>query len=241
MNIPMPDEAEKKKSIAYIKDNGLEKKDGLFSAMYKLHRAIGFKNICFGVGDCIYLAIMCAVIAYGILFAVNGDHLRCVVLITSPLFFIAAQVLTAWKDSMTQTAEIKAVCKYRPSHITAFRMLFFSLASIAADIPVSYAVSRFYDSEFWNILLLSFCALFFYSVLMVLTLLCFKHRYSEFILPAAWILLNLIPLTDIEKWTIFLNSIGTAVPLALTALFIILYIIGLNFLVKKGETKNAYR
>lgn len=241
MNIPMPSEAEKQLSIEYIKENGLVKSENIFSAMKRIYKNLGIKNIFFGVGDCLFLAFICVLAAFGISSQMEPEYLNCTVLVTAPLFFVIAHLLTSWKDYMSGTAEQKAVCKYKPTHITAFRMLTFSLISIVCDIPASFILSRLLEEEFLSVLLFSFCSLFLYSLVMTLSLLAIRWRFVEYAVPAAWVAVNLIPSLSLQKWAFFLNSLGSALPLAFCVILAVLYIAALNLLVKKGERKNAYR
>lgn len=241
MNIPMPTEAEKKKSVSYIKKEGLIKKDNLFSAILRIYRAIGIKNIFFGVSDCLYIALMISAIAFGFTLALEPNEFMCGVSLVSPMFFISAQLLTMWKDSMTGTQELKAVCKYKPSHITAFRMLCFSSVSILLDIPAALIASHFDLSEFFKVLLVSFCSLFVYALLMTLVLLCLRSRICEYILPFAWTAAHVIPFLDGAKWLAMVNSLKSGFGAAVCLIAAALYVVALDFLVKKGERKYAQR
>lgn len=241
MNIPMPSEAEKQNSINYIKEKGIIKKDNLFSAMSRVYRNLGVKNIFFGVGDCLFLAFICVITALGISSMMEPEYLNCTVLVTAPLFFAVAHLLTSWKDYMSGTAEQKAVCKYKPSHITAFRLLTFSLISIAFDIPASFILSKLLEREFLSVLLFSFCSLFLYSLVLTVSLLFIRWRYIEYAVPAVWVAVNLIPSLSFQKWAQFLNSMNSALPLVFCVLLAALYFAALDLLVKKGERKNAYR
>ncbi len=241
MNIPMPTEAEKKQSVSYIKKEGLVKKENLFSAVWKIYRSIGIKNIFFGVGDCVYIALMLSAVAFGFTLALDPNEFICAVSLVSPMFFISAQLLTMWKDSMAGTDELKAVCKYKPSHITAFRMLFFSSVSILLDIPAALIASKFNAGEFFGILLVSFCSLFVYSLLMVLVMVSFRSRAGEYILPFAWTFAHIIPFIDGEKWLRIADFIKTGAGIVFCIIEAVLYIIALDFLVRKGERKYAYR
>lgn len=241
MNIPMPSEAEKQKSIRYIKENGLVKRENLFSAIKTVYKNLGIKNIFFGVGDCLFLAFICVLAAIGISSQMEPRYLNSTVLVTAPLFFIIAHLLTSWKDYMSGTAEQKAVCKYKPTHITAFRMLTFSLISIACDIPASFFLSRLLKTEFLSVLLFSFCSLFLYSLVMTLSLLVIRWRFVEYAVPAVWVAVNLLPSLSLQRWADFLNSMNSVMPLAFCVVLAVLYIAALDLLVKKGERKNAYR
>ncbi len=241
MNIPMPSEAEKQISIEYIKENGLIKRENLFSAMKTVFLNLGIRNIFFGVGDCIFLAFICVLAAIGLTSQMDPEYLNSTVLVTSPMFFVVAHFLTAWKDYMSGTSEQKAVCKYKPTHITAFRMLTFSLISIACDIPASYFLSRLLKAEFLTVLLFSLCSLFLYSLVMTVSLLVIRWKYIDYAVPAVWIAVNVIPSLDVKKWAEFLNSTNSALPFILCVAFAVSYIAALNLLVKKGERKNAYR
>ncbi|MBQ4626863.1 MAG: hypothetical protein IJB45_06400 [Clostridia bacterium] len=241
MNIPMPSEAEKQKSIEYIKENGLVKNENLFSVIKNVYRNLGIKNIFFGVGDCIFLALICVLAALGISSKMELEYLNCTVLVTAPMFFVIAHLLTSWKDYMSGTNEQKAVCKYKPVHITAFRMLTFSLVSIACDVPASLVLSSLFKGDFLSILLFSFCSLFLYSFVMTLSLLVVRWRFIEYAVPVVWVAVNLIPTLSLQKWAAFLNSMNSALPFIFCILLAGLYIAALDLLVKKGERKNAYR
>lgn len=241
MNIPMPSEAEKKMSIDFIKENGLAKRENLFTSIRSVYRNLGLKNIFFGVGDCLFLAFICVVVSICITSQMEPEYLNSSVLVTSPLFFVIAHLLTSWKDYMSGTSEQKAVCKYKPSHITAFRLLTFSLISIVCDIPASFFLSKHLETDFLSVLLFSFCSLFLYSLVMTASLLFVRWRYVEYAVPAVWVAVNLIPSLSLQKWAQFLNSMNSALPFVFCVLLAVLYVAALDLLIKKGERKNAYR
>ncbi len=241
MNIPMPSEAEKKQSISYIKSQGIAKRENLFTVISDVYRNIGIRNIFFGVGDCMFLAFICVLAAFYISSLMEPQFANSTVIVTAPLFFVTAHFLTAWKDYMSGTSEQKAVCKYKPSHITSFRMLSFSIISILCDIPASFALSEILEAGFIRILLFSLCSLFLYSLIMTVSLLIFRWRFTEYAVPVMWVAVNLIPSINLQKWADFINGTGTAVPLILCVVFALLYFIALDLLVKKGERKYAYR
>lgn len=241
MNIPMPSEAEKKQSISYIKSQGLRKKDNLFSAMADVYRNIGIRNVFFGVGDCMFLAFICVLAAFFVSSLMEPRFANSTAIATSPLFFVTAHFLTAWKDYMSGTSEQKAVCKYKPSHITSFRMLTFSIIGIICDIPASFAFSEILEARFVQVLLFSLCSLFLYSLVTTVSLLIFKWRFTEYAVPVVWLFVNLIPSLNLEKWAEFINGTEIAVSLIFCIIFALLYFIALDLLVKKGERKYAYR
>lgn len=241
MNIPMPSEAEKRKSISYIKLQGIAKKENLLTVISDVYRNIGIRNIFFGVGDCMFLAFICVLAAFYISSLMEPQFANSTAIFTAPLFFVTAHFLTAWKDYMSGTSEQKAVCKYKPSHITSFRMLSFSIISILCDIPASFALSEILNSGFIRILLFSLCSLFLYSLVMTVSLLIFKWRFTEYAVPVIWVTVNLIPSINLQKWAELINGTETAVPLILCIVFALLYFIALDLLVKKGERKYAYR
>ncbi|NLA77338.1 MAG: hypothetical protein GX851_05860, partial [Clostridiales bacterium] len=160
MNIPMPSASEKRSSIEFIKTAGLKKKRTLLSVSAELFRDFGLKNTFFGISDCLYVALLCAVIAVCLVLAIETKFVYTLLMTVSPVIYIAVYLLSMWKDSMTDTLDVTRCCKYTYAQVTALRMLIFSLVSIAADIPLAAAGAISSGTSFWRLLLISFCALF---------------------------------------------------------------------------------
>ena len=76
---------------------------------------------------------------------------------------------------------------------------------------------------------------------MTASLLIFRWRFTEYAVPVIWVIVNLIPSINLQKWAELINGTETAVPLILCIVFALLYFIALDLLVKKGERKYAYR
>ena len=117
-------------------------------------------------------------------------------------------------------------------------MLLFSLLSMVADIPVAAVSSYYMKGTFWNLLLLSFCSLFLYAVLQLLSLLIIPARIAAVVLPFAWTVICLLPVAITEiQWEMILQSIRLPVLLAFLPILIAMYWFLLNFYIRKG---NAY-
>lgn len=238
IDIPMPTESEKQAAITQIVEKGYKNRKTMFTLFIEMKETFGLRTLFFGVGDCIYLAVIIMFIVYVFLFAVGKTVLFTCIFTASPLLYLTAWLLTVRKEYYSQTLELQNVCKYTPVHITALRMLLFSLLSMVADIPVAAVSSYYMKGTFWNLLLLSFCSLFLYAVLQLLSLLIIPARIAAVVLPFAWTVICLLPVAITEiQWEMILQSIRLPVLLAFLPILIAIYWFLLNFYIRKG---NAY-
>ncbi len=238
IDIPKPSEQEKQKAIAQIIDKGYKNRKSMLFLFAEMKETFGLRSLFFGVGDCIYLAVIIMFVVYAFLLSVGKTVLFTCIFTASPLLYLTAWLLTVRKEYFSQTLELQNVCKYTPVHITALRMLFFSLLSMVADIPVAAVSSYFLKGTFWNLLLLSFCSLFLYAVLQLIALMFIRARSAAIILPFAWILLCLLPVAIVEtQWEVILQSVKLPVWFTVLPILIAAYWFLLNFYIRKG---NAY-
>ncbi len=238
LDIPMPSEQEKQAAIAQIVAKGYKSKRSVFSLFAEMKDIFAFRNLFFGVGDCICLTLMIVFILYTFLFSVGKQYLYTCIFTSSPVLYLTAWLLTLRKEYFSQTLELQNVCKYTPVHITALRLLFFSLLSMLADIPVAAIGSLFFRAEFANLLLLSFCSLFLYAVLQLIALMFIRTRYAAVFLPFLWAGICLLPIVLAEmQWEKILQSVQITVLLPVSALLMALYWYLLGFFIRKG---NAY-
>ncbi|PJM73277.1 hypothetical protein CS006_04310 [Bifidobacterium primatium] len=67
--IPYPTEAERERSIRHIVAMGVPRRVGLWASLIDVVRSLGMRNLFFGVGDCVFLGLMMAFVAWAPLFA----------------------------------------------------------------------------------------------------------------------------------------------------------------------------
>ena len=234
--IPLPSAEEKNKVLQNILQQGMPKKHNLFSVLRDIHAVFGLRNLFFGVGDCIYLALFFVTFLYASLLSVCRLTLYSIVFTASPVLYLCVWLLTLWKESLTDTLTMQRVCKFTPVYITAVRMLCFSVLSMVVDIPVAAAGNIMYDGDFLKLLLLSFCALFLYSVLLLSVLNLVRAKIAAVGLPFVWGFMCLLPL-GLQKiqWEQVLRNAPYIALLLIAAVCAAAYLLLLNSYVKKGE------
>ncbi|MBW3088882.1 hypothetical protein KIH77_09130 [Bifidobacterium sp. 82T24] len=67
--IPYPTEAERERSIRHIVAMGVPRRVGLWASLVDVVRSLGVRSLFFGVGDCVFLGLMTAFVAWAPLFA----------------------------------------------------------------------------------------------------------------------------------------------------------------------------
>ena len=242
MNIPMPTAQEKARSIEYIKANSIKKNKNVFSVVKEMYCTFGFRNMFFGFADCIYISLMCFGTAAVLWLTLSPRYTFISTVTASPLLYVTAYLISIWKESIFNTLPVQKACKYTPAYMTAFRMLFLSVLSIAADIPVVIAACTVTRTDFFKLLLVAFCSLFAYSVISVSLLIYVSRRWVQSVLPIIWtavMLFTVIAFSD--KSELFLSSLSGTLLFAICAFLAVIYVLLLNRFIKKGEKEYAYR
>lgn len=248
MNIPAPDEKEKSKSIKKIIKSGLIKRKTVFSVIFDLACNLGIKNIFWGVGDCILTALACTAVCLGFWtasvknFPGGEEYPYSVLFMITPLFYVSANILSALKESSAGILEIKAACKYTPSHLAVFRMMTFSAANMILVIPPVAALSKIIDdAAFLKLLLTSYASLLIYSFCSAALLCKTSKLFYHAAFPAVWVMLSgVLNLIFREKTeTLLMNASITAFVLCIISAAV-LYMFALDKLIKKEENNYAY-
>ncbi|MCL2053941.1 MAG: hypothetical protein FWG90_05815 [Oscillospiraceae bacterium] len=246
-NIPMPSENEKAHSVELIINNGLPPRKSLISVITKLTENLGVKNIFSGVEDCALVALLLSIIGFFVwagLFKSNSIQVKCpyfTLFTVTPLFYLAANILAAWKEDMAGVTELLRACKYTAAHLTALRMALFSLVNMLLVIPSAAILSIASDElEFLKLLLVSMSSLFIYSAFTAMIL--FKSAFKpSIILPVIWFLALGVLMSAIriktEEFLMNLSILTFALCMIISA---VIYIILLDIFVKKGGKEYAY-
>ncbi len=167
--VPMPNEEEKKIAINSVLDAaGLPKQSlwALLADAKKLPLSVLF----FGVGDCLFLAVLisfvCVVPAAAVVASEQTKFLPLLFML-SPVFYTALYLLTEWKEAMTGTLEWKKTCKLSFRSLVALRMLVFGGIATMLCVPqglLLWHLSGMQTPLLW-ILSVSFASLFLYAAL----------------------------------------------------------------------------
>ena len=239
MNIPMPDENEKSVAIETILAKGLIRRKSLFQQLNELYRNIGLRRIFWDITDIMVITFMSTLLlvfvlkdliaqksmVFGILFAI------------SPFMFLFLSLITEAKERMTGLYELKMTCKYTIRQISAFRMLCFSGAGMAFSGLISVTLA-FWDGnqEFWQILVISLCALFLYSLLMIAAMNRLHRNWSYYVPSIVWALLSILPLKLFgEQWESFLRQVPFGIALGFLCILVWLYLWEIKQLIYSNE------
>lgn len=185
--IPVPTEEERRRAVRAIVDEGLPSP----GKRWELPLSVLF----FGVGDCLFLAVLITGICFVPLAAAvfQRSPLAPLLFLLSPLLYASLQFLTAWKELSTGTLEWKQTCRIPFRVLTALRMLVFGGVSVTVCVPADmllWELSRHRAALPW-MLGVSFSSLFLYAAL---SLFCQRFRRREMMLaaPALWLALGTI-------------------------------------------------
>lgn len=185
--IPMPNEEERRRAVRAIVDEGLPSP----GKRWELPLSVLF----FGVGDCLFLAVLITGICFVPLAAAvfQRSPLAPLLFLLSPLLYASLQVLTMWKEFTTGTLEWKQTCRIPFRVLTALRMLVFGGVSVMVCVPADvllWELSLHRAALPW-MLGVSFSSLFLYAAL---SLFCQRFRRREMMLaaPALWLALGIL-------------------------------------------------
>ncbi|MCI8647202.1 MAG: hypothetical protein HFE76_10565 [Firmicutes bacterium] len=190
MNIIMPSEEEKSRSVAQILETGLPRKRPLRLRLPRLVRSIGLRNLFWGTYDCIFIAVLGSILL-SVLFAIPSayDHqlLPLSLFLISPALYGLLHLLTIWKELQIGLYSIKMTCYYTLKELTALRMVFFGGANALLDVVFVAVLSQREDMflSFFQMLSISLSALFLYGTA---TLFALSHvpGNRQWIVPALW-------------------------------------------------------
>lgn len=185
--IPMPNEEERRRAVRAIVDEGLPPQGKRWE--------IPLSVLFFGVGDCLFLAVLITGICFVPLAAAvfQRSPLAPLLFLLSPLLYASLQFLTMWKEFTTGTLEWKQTCRIPFRVLTALRMLVFGGVSVMVCVPADvllWELSRHRAALPW-MLGVSFSSLFLYAAL---SLFCQRFRRKEMMLaaPALWLALGIL-------------------------------------------------
>lgn len=223
-----PTEEEKCKSIARIVEKGIVPPRRLSDAFVGILKEIGFRELFFGVGDCVFLAFLgAAFLGMGIFSSVmkHPDIVYLLIFISSPFLYALLHLLTIWKDIMTGTYEQLMTLKISLRRMTVLRMLVFGGFSVVLTVMTGIWFYVFLPDSVsvFKVLGLSFTSLFLFAWMELLVEWKWRTPVSCFVVPVVWIVLGTL-LTLFERNMRQLFEVIPAVFFMMTAvIFAVLY------------------
>ena len=203
--IPMPTTAQRDRAVAAILTQGLPPREPLGKRILRTARTLPPSVLFFGVGDCLFLAVLLALVclppaAWAV---AQREALPSLLFLFSPALYALLQGLTQWKEGMSHTMEWKQACRISLPTLTAWRMLVFGGVAVVLCVTGNLLLWQLrggQDSLLW-MLALSFSSLFLYAAL---SLFCQgKGRKMGVLLPPlVWVAVGLFPLgwPPAEDW-----------------------------------------
>lgn len=213
-NIPILSDNEKHESIKFIVQNGMPEKQRLRSALPEAFRTVGLRGMFFGVGDCVFLAVLVSALLWFCILSVakmNGVFLY-VLFTISPLMYAALHFLTVWKEMMTGTYELMMTFRCSLRQVTVLRMLVFGGLSVVLTVLTGAIVDVISSGgiPLLRSMSISFSALFLFASIQLVVDWKLSIQTSRIIVPAIWVVLCMVLFVLDKKSILLLSSIPTA-------------------------------
>lgn len=243
LNIPMPGEEEKRRSVAQILDAGLPKRTGLWRELSGAMRTAGIGTMFFGVWDCLALSALIWVLCIfpsSFLSELSGNSAPAM-LIFSPAFYASLSLLSSWKDQQSGLPEWTRSFKMSSRLLMALRLMCFGAASVLLSVPANAVIWRMTGETVplvW-LLVMSLTGLFLYAALSLACMRIKNRIAGQLAAPAIWLALGLVPFIW-RQAAEFIAAMPAVVFCLLVPFAIALYIIELRHFCRQPEKGGAY-
>ena len=200
--IPYPGRAERDASIGMIVAQGMPRRVGLPGMVMDVVRALGPRNLFFGVWDCVFVGLIGAVCVWGLLFAgAGGSSLWsdvglgrfCVLMfLVAPFLYECVHLLIMFKERDCHTLDVLRTCKWSFRRIAAVRMLAFGAVSVVLDTACGIGIALMIGARVsaMTILGVSFSSLFLFALGQLAVDARCSWPVSAAIMPAVWLLVS---------------------------------------------------
>lgn len=247
MKIEYPTNEQIEKSVGIICENGIKKRETVFSFIKNMTLNLGLKNIFYGFYDVMFISILVTCAAYLLfLFSINNlpgaeEKIYIFSFTFAPFMFALLFFLNFAKEKSADTFIIKMTCKYSFFYLLAYRMFVFSLLSVVVNSLYILVFFSDFKISFVTIISLSLSALFVYSLLLIAMLIKFSTVKPAIGLSALWIFADAVFYVCFKE---FFAEILKAVPLFVWMIIVvgasILYFNFLPKLISKRRNEYAY-
>lgn len=206
---------ERERRIAYIVEHSVLKPQKLTSALFNLLGAAGIRGVCFGVWDCMLLALLLDGALWAAVYEAaksSPQFLGMLVFLASPVLYAMLHLFTVWKERMAGMYETLMVCRMSLRQMTVLRLLLFSGASavLLAGVKLWVFARAGHGLSIVRMLCMSMAALFLYAWIQTLVEWKFRHRMAYAAAPAVWAILSVCLLFIGGKGLILLEAVPDA-------------------------------
>lgn len=212
MNIPMPEENEKRAAVAAILKEGWRPRR-MLPELWRMLRRMGLRYVFYGAQDVLFLAA-CGVLAVFLLLREQGDVAYAALFAGAPLCYMLFCGIAAWKERQIGVMQWKMACTYDLRQLTACRMLLLGGlgAALEALLGLFLSAGTGGEVEVLRAVGVSLCGLFAYGWAQLLLLRSAKWARNGWLLPCAWIMAQAALLAAVDPRR--LNGFFAQVPLA---------------------------
>lgn len=215
MKIEYPDTEERERQITQIVTHAVLKPQKLTSALWSVWEAAGVRGICFGVWDCMLLALLLDGVVWAAVYEAarqSPQLLGLLVFLVSPVLYAMLHLLTVWKEIMAGMYQTLMVCRLSLRQITVLRLLLFGGVSVLLLGGINLWAGMYGNQELSAIrmLSLSMSALFFYAWMQLLLEWKWRHRLSCGAAPFLWGICSILLLTADGYGLQILEAVPTA-------------------------------
>jgi len=244
--IPLPSKEEKEQSIQFIVASGMPARQSLSAALPIVFKSVGFRGLFFGIGECVFLAVLASVLLWVcLLSAIDSNNILLYALFSaSPFLYAALHLLITWKEIMSGTYEFMMTCRCSLRQLTVLRMLVFGGVCVVVSVIVSTITGIISAGgiSIFRCVSVSFSALFLFAAVQLLVDWKWHSPKCHFAAPIFWLLLSFVLFLLGEKSMDFIINIPNFVFWIITMISLSVYVVTVKryyFNPKEGALKYA--
>lgn len=205
------DEKEKNASIEYILANGLVKPQPVHLRIAEIIRAVGFRHVFWDTGYAVLCATISATFVFVLFVQSSANYQYSAALAGSPLLYLFIAAFSETTERSCNLHGLKQTCRYTARHISALRVLCFSLMG-AAFTAIIAAVGTEGMYGFLPLFTVCLSALFICAVFSLAVMRLSRGKWAAAGYSAAWVSINAaLPALFGDRWEQALAGIPVAI------------------------------
>ncbi|RDI41354.1 hypothetical protein [Falsibacillus pallidus] len=241
-HIPMPDDETVKNEVRSITRLGLKQKEPFFPYMLRIGKVLGFKYLFTNTRDGMLLTISTLIAVIFFLNTISdAPDIYGAVFLISPLLFMSLSLYELYMKKQNATFEVEMTAKYNLYQISAFRMLHFSILSIAGN-TISFLPVVWKDSslEFFTLFMISTTSLFIFAIVFLFVYTKKRSGLTANLIGMGWILANIgLRLINANGYNHFLMSLPAILYGIVLIGSVIIYLYYLSKLIRMNVQEGA--
>lgn len=235
--IQYPEEKIIKLQVEQIVEKGLPARKSFYAYLKDMYQQVGLKYLFYDFTEVIFIMLILGGIltaaAYHYTSHLGEINLYPVVFILSPIIYLAIALLFLLNMKKNSTYEIEMTCRYNLYQLAAFRMLVFSLITIAANGLLLYCLTLFHQGiNYMMAFAISMSALFLFSTIFLYGMMTYSAKYSKYFIILGWVMVNVFPIyRGMDQYHQFLTRVPVYLYWGITIVCFTLYVKNLKKLI----------